>query len=180
MFCLDQDAAGEICWSEVIFPLLQHEPFFIVVTLSTLESLAGRWLGHNSIWLTEDGRFSTDYSVLAKFWHPVNWLSIKIFSRFLGLKKRGEKKRRRDKWINWEIALQFFFSLSRVHKEVNLSLKWFLLSDRPYQDQILITACLFVLWCFLLTFLFSALWCSTKVIGSVYFPFGITQEILNV
>ena len=66
-----------------------------------------------------------------------------------------------------------------MHKEVNLSLKWFFLPDSPYQDQILITACLFVLWCFLLTFLFSALWCSTRVIGSVYFPFGITWEILD-
>lgn len=37
MFCLDKDVVGGMCWSEVIFPLLQHEPFFIVVTLSTLE-----------------------------------------------------------------------------------------------------------------------------------------------
>lgn len=68
-----------------------------------------------------------------------------------------------------------------MHKKVNLSLKWFFFFF--YQ-----TAHIKIRYWLQLAFLcsdafywlfFSALWCSTKVIGSVYFPFGITEEILD-
>lgn len=69
----------------------------------------------------------------------VNWLWLEIFIQFLGARKgsgRMGNRKNQEAEINWEIFFQFAHCLSRMHKEVNLSLKWFFIRQATSKSDI--------------------------------------------
>lgn len=88
------------------------------------------------------------------------------------IKKEGTK-------IRVKVCSEFHVvETPNIRKSILVNLSDFL-SDSSLQSLILTTACLCVLGCFH-WLLFCALWCSTRMIGSVYFPFGIIVGILEI